>query len=907
MDWPPEGRARLLFASRSFSGGWPSQDGCTWRLRGCATLLWLDRSRGRFRLVNCPAAPYEKRMPREWLPIDDLEPEIAAALAEGNRLVLQAPTGSGKSTRLPQILLRRGLLGDGQVAVLQPRRLAARLLASFVAREMGVKLGQEVGYQIRLDNVTSELTRIRYVTEGIVLRQLVSDPFLRGVRTLVFDEFHERHLYGDITLARALDLQERERSDLRIVVMSATLDAGGLEEYLKPCRVLRSEGRVFPVQVDYRPHRLGPKAAPVWDLAVEAFERSVDAGGTGDVLIFMPGGYEIQRTLAALRTCGAAKGRVMLPLYGDLAALDQDAAVARYDRPKVIVSTNVAETSITIDGVRMVIDSGLARVSRYDPNRGINTLLVEKISQASADQRAGRAGRTAPGQCLRLWSEREHEERPPHETPEVQRLELSEVVLALKASGVQDLRGFRWLEPPAVDSLRQAEVLLADLGALDHDGAITPLGRTMLAFPVHPRYSRMLLAAAKQRCVRRAALAAALTQGRDLLVRNPGAEVMRRRGEALGDRGTSDFALLMRAWDAARAAGFRVDPCRSLGIHAGTARQVGSLWQQFLDIAQREGLDTETDDGSDEALRQCILVGFSDRVARRLDTGTLRCELVHRRRGFLERASIVGDAVFLVAAEIREVQSARGEVTTHLSLATAVEPSWLRAMFADDVETTFEVGFDPGLRRVVGREREIFRDLELSVRQVEPPPVDLAAGVLAEEVLRGTVLLPNWNHGVEQWILRLNLLAKWCPELELPAIGEADRRHLIEQVCHGACSARQLRDREVRSVVMGWLSAGQRALLEEQVPERLRLANGRTPKVVYDAENPPHAALRIQELFGVDAVPSVALGRVPVLVHVLAPNMRPVQVTQDLKGFWREYYPRVKQELQRKYPKHEWR
>jgi ATP-dependent helicase HrpB len=640
---------------------------------------------------------------------------------------------------------------------------------------------------------------------------------------------------------------------------------------------------------------------------VEALERSLGSGETGDALVFMPGGYEIQRTLSALQGCRAAKGRVLLPLHGELSAADQDAAVARYDRPKIVVSTNVAETSLTIDGVRLVIDSGLARVARYDPNRGINTLMVEIISQAAADQRAGRAGRTAPGRCLRLWSQREHEERAPQETPEVRRLELSEVVLALKASGVRDLGGFRWLEPPSVDGLRQAEVLLTDLGALDPDGAITALGRAMLAFPLHPRYARMLLAAGENRCVRRAALAAALTQGRDLLVRTPGAEVERRRDEVLGDRGTSDFALLARAWEAARAAGFRPDVCRSLGVHAGTARQVGSLWHQFLEIARKEGLDAEADDGSEEALRQCILAGFSDRVARRLDEGTLRCELVHRRRGVLARQSVVAGARWLVAAEIREVQTGRGEVTTQLSLATAVEPAWLRSMFPGDIATSFEVCFDAGLRRVVGRSRELFRDLELAMHQVEPPPVGLAARVLAEEVVRGRVALPGWNHAVEQWILRLNLLATWCPELELPAIGEPDRRHLIEQVCHGCYCARELKDRDVRSVVMGWLSAEQRALVEQQTPERVNLSNGRTPKVLYDAENPPHVALRIQELFGVTAVPSIARGRIPLRVHILAPNMRPVQVTQDLAGFWQDHYPRLKQELQRKYPKHEWR
>ncbi len=851
--------------------------------------------------------PYQKRVSQTWLPIDDLESEIVAALQSSNRLILQAPTGSGKSTRLPQMLHRGGFLQSGQVVILQPRRLAARLLASFVAREMGVKLGGEVGYQIRFDNVTGPHTRVRFVTEGIILRQLVTDPLLRGVSVVVFDEFHERHLYGDITLARALDLQESARPDLKIIVMSATLETDVLEDYLNPCRVLRSEGRVFPVEISYWPHRLGPKSPPSWDLAVEGFERLAASGETGDALIFMPGGYEIQRTLSALERSAAARGRDLLPLHGELAADRQDLAVSPASRPKVVVSTNVAETSVTIPGIRTVIDSGLARIARYDANRGMNTLMIEKISQASADQRTGRAGRTAPGRCLRLWAMSEHTERAPHEAPEVQRMELSEVVLALKAAGVDDLRRFRWLEPPAIDSLSQALMLLEDLGALDHEGRITGVGRSMLAFPLHPRYSRMLLAAGEKKCVQQAALAAALTQGRDLLIRNPGADALRQRDRILGDRGTSDFALLAKAWDYARSRNFELDACRDIGIHAATARQVGHLWQQFLDIAHREGLDVHASEGSDADLRQAILAGFSDRVARRLDSGTLRCEMVHRRKGLLARESVIGDAPFLVATEIREVQASRGEVTTHLSMATAIEVDWLRQRFPDDIQQRFEVAFDATQRRVVGLQREVFRDLELSFRQVEPPPVDAAARVLAQEVREGRVALPNWNHSVEQWILRLNLLAKWCPELELPKIGEEDRQVLVEQICHGAFSARDLKEREVKSTVYGWLSDAQRQLVDEQVPERVKLSNGRMPKVVYDAENPPYSALRIQELFDVEKTPLVAMGRVPVLLHILAPNMRPVQITQDLKGFWRDHYPRVKQELQRKYPKHQWR
>src|SRR3989442_7423032 len=448
---------------------------------------------------------------RERLPIYDIEEGIISTLRATRRLVLQAPTGSGKSTQVPQMLLKHGLLGNGQVVILQPRRLAARLLASRVAHEMGVELGREVGYQVRFENATSGATRIKFETEGILLRQMIQEPALEGIQALIFDEFHERHLYGDITLARALDIQEQSRPDILIVVMSATLDAGALEKYLHPCAVLSSEGRTFPVTVEYLPRRSGTNAPPVWELAADAFSKRAQ----GDVLVFMPGGYEINRTIEAIRHKPESKGYLLLPLHGELPPRDQDAAVARYDQPKVVVATNVAETSITIDGVRVVIDSGLARIPRYDPNRGINTLLIEKISRSSAEQRTGRAGRTAPGQCIRLWSEPEHAERPTQELPEVNRLDLSEVILTLKAAGVEDLRKFRWLEAPGETALNHAEELLRDLGALTGEGGITELGRRMLAFPVHPRYARMLLAAQEYDCVYHACLVAALTQGRD--------------------------------------------------------------------------------------------------------------------------------------------------------------------------------------------------------------------------------------------------------------------------------------------------------------------------------------------------------------------------------------------------------
>jgi ATP-dependent helicase HrpB len=805
------------------------------------------------------------------------------------------------------MLLRHGFLDKGQVVILQPRRIAARLLAARVARECGAELGREVGYQIRFERVAGPETKIKYETEGILLRQMVDDPTLRGVQALILDEFHERHLYGDVTLARALDLQESTRPDLLLLVMSATLQAGALEDYLRPCDTLSSAGRVFPIEIDYLPHRLGAQGPPVWELAAETFQKHVREGGQGDVLVFMPGAYEIGQTIEALRYCPEAKGFVLLPLHGELPPREQDAAVARYDQPKVVVATNVAETSLTIEGIQLVIDSGLARIPRYDPYRGINTLLIEKISRASADQRAGRAGRTAPGRCVRLWSQLEHQERAAFEQPEVKRLDVSEVVLTLKAAGIVDIRRFRWLEPPSEQSLTGAETLLGDLGALERHGNITSLGRKMLAFPVHPRYARMLLAAQEYGCVYQAAVVAALTQGRDLLIRNPGREVKEFKEALFGEQASSDFWILMRAWSYAAANNFRVEACRKAGVHALTARQVGPLLEQFVRIAEQEGLDTRAIAAPDEALQKCILIGFSDRVARRLDEGTLRCELVHGRRGVLARESVVQHSRLLVAAEVREVQGPERSLNTVLSLATGVELDWLSQLFPEDVQTGQRVYFDATAKRVWAEEQTSFRDLLLSSRRVEPPPADAAAKLLAEEIRHGRLVLKDWDNGVEQWVLRLNLLSHWCPEFELPPIGDEDRLRLLEQICHGAVSSNQVKDREVKRVIKSWLSAAQQELVDKYAPERVSLSNGRTPRVVYVADGPPYVALRIQELFDVTAAPRLAMNRVAVVVHILAPNMRPVQITQDLSGFWREHYPRLKQELQRLYPKHQWR
>ena len=843
-------------------------------------------------------------MDPKQLPIYEIEDRIVAAARSGRRLILRAPTGSGKSTQVPQMLLDGVVPGGGQIVVLQPRRMAARMLAARVASERGEALGQAVGYQVRLEGKSSSETRILYVTEGILLRRMIGDPELRGVSAVVFDEFHERHLYGDITLARALDLQETARPDLKIVVMSATLEVGELEKYLAPCEVLESAGRTFPVEIRHLGRSPGER--PAWELAAEALAEHAPAMASGHALVFMPGAYEIQRTISEIRATPALRGFGVFALHGEMPAREQDEAVAPGAGRRIIVSTNVAETSLTIEGVTLVVDSGLARVARHDARRGINTLLVEKISRASSDQRAGRAGRTAPGLCVRLWMAKDHEQRAAAELPEVRRLDLAEVVLSLKAAGVDDLEKFRWLEPPEPRALRRAEELLADLGALDRGGGITPLGRQMLAFPAHPRYARLLLEAERLGCVKAACLLAALTQGRGLLAKSASRETDKRRDELLRDGAGSDVTVQLRAFAFARNSNFDPSRCRALGVHAQAARQAAQLSEKFADIAHAEGLDLSDEPPPEHAMEKCMLAAFPDHLARRLDRGTLRCELVHGRRGTLARDSAVAAGLF-VAGEITEIGGRAGDVETVLALASPVREEWLREMFPEEFAEETVTVFDPASRGVASRRITRFRDLVLRSEPGGTPDPAAAARIFAGKVSAGELSLPLWNEQVERWIARLNCLAAWMPELELPRIGPDERRFLLEQLAQGATNYRALKDKDPWPVLRGWLSAPQLAALDAYAPEKIALPGGRGARVVYAEGRAPVMAARVQDLYGVEAPLAVAGGRARVRVEVLAPNQRPIQVTDDMGSFWRNTYPQIRPEYARRYPKHEWR
>ena len=839
------------------------------------------------------------------LPIDLLKADLVAACGRTRRLVLRAPTGSGKSTRIPQMLLDLGLV-EGQIVVLQPRRIAARLLAARIAQERGGKLGAEVGYQIRFERVESAQTRIKFVTEALLLRQMASDPQLKGIGAVVFDEFHERNLHSDVALALARRLQETGRPDLLLVAMSATLDTEGVARWLGSAETLAADGRTFPVDVEYT-HQPRNSTRPVWDAAAEQVRRILQEEAEGDILVFMPGSYEIMRTLGAVRNLPESGGVDILPLHGELPPEEQDRAVKPGPRRKVIVATNVAETSLTIPGVRAVVDAGLARVARFDPHRGIDTLLIEPVSQASAEQRAGRAGRTGPGRCIRLWSQTDHAARPLRETPEIKRVDLSETILLLLTSGWGDATTFPWYEKPDDKALQRALTVLRDLGAVDHAGALTRLGRRMAVFPAHPRYARMLMAAGEFGCVAEVARIAGLSQGRDILFRKVDDRTENAR-DAVAQEDGSDFftrlALLRRAAEMK----FDLDGCERLGIHAQSARQADQAARQFLRIAEGQGLPVNDAPADPAALRRCLLLGFSDRLAIRLDAGTLRCALVHGRKGELRRESAVRHAKLLVAAEIDEIQ-ARGEVTTYLALCTAVEEAWLRELFPEDFTEVSAPRYDPTLRRVLARVERRFRDLVLETVERDETPSDAASRLLAEEVVAGRLELEKWDGQVDGWIRRVNFLAKHCPELGIAPFDEAGRRMVIEEVCAGAVAYRDIRERPVMGIVRGWLTHEQAMALESYCPEKIVLPRKKHPaRIEYTTDGEAEVEATVQELYDFPGSKlRVCQGKVPIVVCIQSPARRTQQRTRDLDAFWKGSYELVKKELRGRYPKHEWR
>ncbi len=798
---------------------------------------------------------------------------------------------------------------SGRILVIEPRRMAARLLAGWVARQRGGTVGHEVGYAVRFDTKYGRDTRIVYVTDGVFQRWIQDDPELAGLGAVVFDEFHERRLNVDVALGRCLDLQESTRPDLRVVVMSATLETGGLADFLAPAVSLEAGGRTFPVEVIYRGEKpvernAGRNAPAIWDRMVNVCREAMALPDAGNVLMFLPGTHEIRRTIGLLEESGASRGWDVFPLYSALPPAAQEAAISPGGRPKIIVATNVAETSLTIPGVMTVIDSGLARVAAFEPRRRIDTLLIKKISRAAAEQRAGRAGRTAPGRAFRLWSGKDHGRLEEFETPEVHRVDLAESVLMLKAAGVREIRDFRWLDAPREEALARAERLLHDLGALDGEGFLTEEGGKMAALPLEPRFSRLMLAGHELGCAEEMAFIAATVQGEGIFTNKPGATGRR---DFLFDGDGTDFAGEWRAFESAEAMGFDVRRCDAMGISARGARETAQGFDRLRGMARRFGWRC---DGVDfpqrrEAVGKAMLAAFSDRLAIRLSQGTLACRLVGSRKGKLDENSCAREAPAFVAAEITEVEAR--EIVVHLRRATGIDLAWLAEIFPQDLVVTDGAAWDETRRRVVARKETRFRDLVLETKESDQGAnLDKAAEILAARVLTGELALKNWDHTVEQWTARLESLGRWMPELEMPGWSEADRADAIAQIVHGAVSYKEIKEANVWRVLREWLSAGQREALDAYCPERVPLPNGQTAKVTYAAGMDPFISARVSHLFGMWETPAIAGGRVPLVVHILTPGQKPWQMTKDLKGFWAGGYAQMKKEVAGRYPRHPW-
>ncbi len=869
-------------------------------------------------------------MKREPLPIDEVMPRIVAALTGGSHasLVLRAPTGAGKTTRVPPALLAAGVAGDRRIVVLEPRRVAARAAARRMAAEGGWRLGSEVGFHIRFDRRAGADTRILVVTEGVLVRMLQSDPFLDGVGAVVFDEFHERNLQSDLALAMVRRVQAEAREDLAIVVMSATLEPGPIADYLGGCPVVESEGRLHPVEVRYLEgadaRRTEARGASRLDALVAAGVRRALEETDGDVLAFLPGVGEIRRAAKLLEPDAERRRLSLLQLYGDLPAERQDAVLRRGDRRKVVLATNVAETSITIDGVSAVVDSGMVRELRFDPSQGLDRLELVRVSRASADQRAGRAGRQGPGLCLRLWSEHDDRTLADATTPEIRRVDLAAPALQLLAWGESDLGDFGWFEPPEPAALDRALALLVDLGALDARGprgargatrlghadargatrlghadarGATRLGHAMARLPIHPRLARLLIAGRRAGALERAALAAALLSERDVVQRSGD----RRVANAAGP---SDLLDRLEAVERCLAGGYgetAVGP-----VHRGRAHHVQRVARQLARLAKRAPVTRRRGEGASdagEAVLRALLAAYPDRLAKRREAGGPRGVMVGGRGVVLAESSCVRDADLFLCLDL----DSKGREAL-VRQASMIEADWLPA---DQLESSVEAVFDAERERVAGWRRRRYRDLVIAEEECDPAAApggqeEVECVLAAAAVERLDRALEVGAPEVAAFLARIRSLAAWRPELGLPAFDAADFERLLPQLAAGKRSFAELRRAPLLEILRGSLAYEQQRALDRLAPERLEVPSGSRVRLRYEPPSPPVLAVRIQEIFGLARTPAVDGGRLPVLLHLLAPNMRPQQVTGDLASFWANTYPQVRKELRARYPKHAW-
>jgi len=805
-------------------------------------------------------------------PIAEVLPEIRAHLAQQPRLVLEAPPGAGKTTQVPLALLDADWLGGKKILMLEPRRIAARAAAEFMAAQLGEEVGASVGYRIRFEARVSARTRIEVVTEGILTRMLQNDAELSGIGAILFDEFHERHLHGDLGAALALDIQASLRPDLRLVIMSATLDGERVARWFDAPRI-SSAGRSFPVRVEYPPARSGED----WPFHLRRVAETALTETDGDVLVFLPGRREIERARAALANVSAE----LVPLHGELSLAEQHAALAPAGAGtrRVVLATNVAESSVTLPGIRAVIDTGLAREPSFDPNSGFTRLVTVSISQASADQRAGRAGRVASGVAYRLWPQSQRLE--PSRRAEISQAELSGLALELAAWGSSELR---WLEAPPSGALASARDLLGLLGALGRDGRLSELGRAMLASGTTPRLAAAVLRAPlAQRAF--ACDLVALVEARSPL-----------RGES---GRSDDFRVRHAALHAFRrdrrgARGFGADSAALAAIE-----QAASGWRRRFEVR-----DLSTGAADVLAVGNLLMHGFPDRIARQDDKDPRRYRLSNGRGAHLhENTNLYGEP-WLVVTDLRF-----DERDSLILAAAPFDADLLERDFAERFVRERVVRWNRQTRGVEAFEERRFAALVLERRGVPAKPEDAQPALLAAVRELGVDALP-WGEHARALRARIACLREWCPELGLPDVSATALLETLEEwlapYLSGKTRLDALTPQMLGDALASRLDYAQRKCVDELAPEMLSVPSGNARRLEYEVGKPPVLAVKLQELFGLADTPRIAQGKVPVTLHLLSPAQRPIQVTQDLRGFWERTYPEVKKELKGRYPRHPW-